>query len=289
MIAYAIQVAIACIFGPILPIFFWLIRSRTSLRTTLLRESLLTLRKSALTINAFYSNTLLIAAIIRFKQAPAILEISFMTKLITLQIFIFIAMFTSQLYDFYLNKTKISIPWLGVHAAVCIAQVILALTVSMPKWTFPLCYDVAVACHDLRHTIDISSMFKNGSIHKSGLMWLGVGIAIGFGVGLILGLLESHVPVFTKFVAKVTARLPKLVRENGWKVFLIMMLLVWIVVLVLGTMTLFDSRDIMKALSGDQFKDNEWGYGQSTAILLWAQFHFEMVLEVFRKYRIRKL
>jgi hypothetical protein len=289
MIAYAIQVAMACIFGPVLPIFFWLIRSRTSLRTTLLRESLLTLRKSAFKINAFYSNTLLIAAIIRFNQVPAILEISFMTKLITLQIYIFMVMFTSQLYDFYLNKTKISIPWLVVHAAVCIAQVILALTVSMPKWTFPLCYDAAVACHDLRHTTDISSMFKNGDIHKSSLMWLGVGIAIGLGVGLMLGLLESYVPVFTKFIAKVTAKLPKLVRENGWNVFWIMMLLIWIVVLVLGTTTLFDSRDTMKTLSADQFKDNEWGYGQSTAILLWAQFLFEMVLGVFRKYRIHKL
>jgi len=134
---------------------------------TLFRESLLILQKSAFTINVFYSSVWLIAAIVLFSQVPAILEISFMTNLITLQIYIFMTMFTSHLYDFYLNKTKICIPWLGIHIAVFIAQVILALTMSMPDSTFPLCYDAAVACHNPQHATDISSMFKNRDIHQS--------------------------------------------------------------------------------------------------------------------------
>jgi hypothetical protein len=117
--------------------------------------------------------------------------------------------------------------------------------------------DAAVAYHNLRQATDISSMFKNRDIHESRFIWFGVGIAVGVGVELGLGLLQSYVPLFTKFGAKVAAKLPKLVRKNGWIVFWIMMPLVWVVVLVLGTMKLFDSRNTMKALSGDQFKENE--------------------------------
>ncbi|KAF2794579.1 hypothetical protein K505DRAFT_360959 [Melanomma pulvis-pyrius CBS 109.77] len=273
MVAYIFQVSMTCIFGPLLPIFIWLMRSRTSRRRILLEESFFALKKRIYRVNALYSISLLVAAIVRSKQAPPILEISFITRLIGQQIYIFIAMTFSQLYDSNLNGTKISILWILCHVCICIAQAIVSLTVKMPRSAISVCYDIALACHTKRHTIDISSMFKDGDISKFKLKWLVIAMGIGLGIGLLIGFLTTCVNPIRNFLEKLGRRFPLWMQKNGWSMFWISILLVWVACLILGSVALFISRNDMKQLSSGQFNDNEWGYGQTTAVLLWTPFN----------------
>lgn len=60
---------------------------------------------------------------------------------------------------------------------------------------------------------------------------------------------------------------------------------VWMFFAISTAQTLQNQRILMQKLSGDAYQDNQWGFGQIMAVLVWAQFVEQLVHAIFCKRR----
>jgi len=76
MISYFFQAGLTSLFGPLLPVFIWLLKFRfdedaIEKVSTVLRK----LQASVYGVNAFFCVSLLIAGVVRYRQVPSIMEV----------------------------------------------------------------------------------------------------------------------------------------------------------------------------------------------------------------------
>jgi hypothetical protein len=133
MISYYIHVALNCLFAAILPVaillfsvFSWKAGIRT---TTLLRK----LRKSVYEINAFFSISLLVASIVRWRQAPPVMETVFISYMVWNQIHNTILMLYALVYDQVMNKATLTWDWNLYYAAIGLAHLIASCVIEVPN------------------------------------------------------------------------------------------------------------------------------------------------------------
>lgn len=278
MITYIFQVVVTIFFGPLFPLLLYSIGSSTNPRIIRLQEGLRKLRNSVYTTHLFFSTSLLVAAIVRFQQVPSIVEVLFMSYMISLQYNISYILLVSDTEGKRLLGNPLRTPWLLSLVFNSIAYSIASWTLDQSKTVRPVGYEAALACHHLRGAIDISPIFQDVDL-LSLFKWMAVAVGCIVFMVLIVSKFMSDVP---KMMGRFMRRnIPLAVQQNATQVIRIGLLLNWVLSLIFETINVLNARSKMKKLSGEQFKDNDWGYGQTTAVMLWAPFMCEVFVETW--------
>ena len=267
MISYFIQVALVCLFGALFPIVIWLFNSLSCKvairRTPLLRK----LQKSVYEINGFFSISLLVASIVRWRQVPSVMETVLISYVVWVQLLIFTTMLFAQLCDNAMNKASLGWEWQLYYLAIGIAQLATSCVIEVPNRK--IYKDLATQCRTQHHFINLSTYLPASEKGTMTLKWYGIGVSGGLLIS-VLGI------VFGKFLLKIT---PAWLRKHGEVTFFIIILLMNVSSIVVNAIVVGDVRNILKKLSGDQLPDNGWGYGQTTAVLLWVPFFWSLLKE----------
>ena len=275
MISCFIQTALACLFGPLLPLLIWFIA--LSSRQTLVR-SITLLRKlqhSVYEINAFFSISLVVAAIVRHHQNPSILEISFFSSLFLMESLVAISMIWAQFGDSLLkldSTGKLGWPWNLFYVAICVAILVTSAAIGLPDGTMSVYNQLAKECHNQHQFPDLSNYLSPSAGGKSALKWLGVGMAVSIGGSILFGVLGI---ALARYLGKI---IPQWVKKHGLNIFVTLLLLYYVSVIIVDAVKLNNVRRILEKMSGGVVQ-NDWGYGETTAILLWAPFVWATIKE----------
>lgn len=220
----------------------------------------------------------MIAAVVRYHQTPPILEIMFLAKLLAIQNLTNSTILFSIYFDSEFNK----IPTRGTticrlgNSIVLIAR---GYSISLRRDAFSIYYEVSKYCYESHGYIDISHLF-GPTIRADNAK--GLGLAVGAFSGLLLLLFIFY--FFASVRSKLWAwwlrlrRLPPglvqrvwhrtlyartIIRKHFYKAvaFIIMWIYSWLII------SYAIRLDQIKRLAGQE-RDNEWGYGQTTAVLL---------------------
>jgi len=285
LISYYIQTTLGCLFGPIFPVLLYIINLLA--RQVVVRNLPLwrKLQHSVYRINAFFSICLVVGAIVIHHQAPSILEVVFINQLSTGQMMQIVTMVWAQWGDNAINRSegsKLGWAWNLYYFALGAAQLGTSYAVSLPDRTQTVYSDLAKQCQDQYNLIHVSGYIKSSSTGNSALKWLGLGTAVGAGIS-VLGCVLA-VPL-AKFYAWITNVLPKWLKAHGIAMLFTVILGFYTSIVILNAIIMDDFRNTWKKLAGDLFQDNEWGFGQTTAILLWAPFAWGVIKETIKHWR----
>lgn len=236
------------------------------------------MQQNVFEINVFYTLSIMIAAVVRYHQTPPILEIMFLAKLLAIQNLTNSTILFSIYFDSEFNK----IPTRGTticrlgNSIVLIAR---GYSISLRRDAFSIYYEVSKYCYESHGYIDISHLF-GPTIRADNAK--GLGLAVGAFSGLLLLLFIFY--FFASVRSKLWAwwlrlrRLPPglvqrvwhrtlyartIIRKHFYKAvaFIIMWIYSWLII------SYAIRLDQIKRLAGQE-RDNEWGYGQTTAVLL---------------------
>ncbi|KAF2711625.1 hypothetical protein K504DRAFT_532188 [Pleomassaria siparia CBS 279.74] len=288
IIAYVLQVAVVCIFGPLLPILIWLLNLTTPTRQKeVLEESLYSLRKRVYDTHLLWSTFLFFSAIVNFQRHLPVLEAVFSSNLVQLQCYVSGVMSLSGPYHKTFTGKEVYMPLSWFLSFSDYAQMIIAAWAYTRTPTINNAGDIALACHRLRGTIDVSREIQSAG--GSLFTFLSVSIALTCVLGLMTTLLFIFGLVWTfpvqarGFVHRASEiQVPHWIRNNVANIARAAYLLCRACWLMPFARSLFRVRVVEMEMSGVRYLDNEWGYGQTMAVLMWTPFVFNLVLEMCR-------
>ena len=192
----------------------------------------------------------------------------------------------AQWCDRTINRSegsKVGWGWNLYYFTVGTAQLGTSYAVSLPDRTQTIYSDLAKQCHAQHDMVHISGYIKSTSTGNTTLKWLGIGMAIGVGIS-VLGCILA-VPL-AKFYAWVTKVPPKFIKTHGVAILFTILLGFNTSAVILNAIVMDNFLSTWKKLAGDLFQDSEWGFGQTTAILLWAPFAWDVVKEAISKFSL---
>jgi hypothetical protein len=279
MISYITHVAIACLLIPVTLIMdLWvshaspqpLIKSLAVLRGT---------RGSFYSINAFFCISVLVAAIIRYRQMPSIFEIWFIDTLVIMQlcVVITVAIFSMPMAIFKKEPFNLISSWI-----IGIAQHSVTYSNSISPSAFLIYYTLAKDCHSLRNFADLSVYFSPEYTAKEHAKWIGIAFVIAFGVFMVTFALVAFLGRLFRLYKRPWLRTcPRWLLVYSLKVVATIFLTLNVSVFILMVITLVRQRQTIRETSGENYKDDEWGYGQTTAVLLWTPILWKVIQAVW--------
>jgi hypothetical protein len=261
MITYVIQFSMVNFFGPLLPVLMYLLRSQKSRRMTHFTQSLYNLRGTVQRTQLYFSNALFIAAIWRVLEKPPLLETAFIVTLVQTQAMFSYNMSSSASYFSDLDLRAVETTWQGRSAISSMFQMTVGVYIASRKGLVDSATsrEAALACHNIRGTIDVSKIFAESSSSSTLFLWMGgiIGIVIAFVL----------VAIYTSPGQRVWLSLMELwARIISKKGFHIGLLLVSILTLLGMTINLFTARRQIQQFSGEQH-DRQWKFAHLAAIL----------------------
>lgn len=204
-----------------------------------------------------------------------------MSRMSSLQYNISYILLDSHAQGRRLLDEPLHIPWLVSLVFNSFAHSIASWTLDQSKTVRPVGYEAALACHHIRSAIDVSPIFQDLDF-LTFFKWMAVAVgSMVFIVLMLLGMFKFISPVPDRMKRFLTGHIPLGLLQNGAQVILVGLLLNWVLCLILETINVLMGRSKMKKLSGVQFKDDDWGYGQTTAVLLWAPYVCEVFIETW--------
>jgi hypothetical protein len=281
MISYFFQAGLTCLFGPLLPIVIWLLNLRLeedAIRkiSTLLRK----LQASVYGINVFFCISLLIAGVVRYRQVPSIMEIIFISTLVEVQVLVIMSILCAQLYDYFLNQSTLGAAWNSYYSLISCVQVAFGYSISVPARVFPVYFKLANECHTQKQFINMASYFALTSNKSSTLKWWSIGLLIGFAFAVLPKLLAK----FFRWIKSILLRImPGWLKRHGESIFMILVLLLYVYDVLSASIRLNTIRNWIEKIVGARFQDDQWGYGQTTAVLLWVPFFWDAIKEMTSK------
>jgi hypothetical protein len=266
MISYYIQVALICLIALLLPVAIWLFNVfswKAGIRTTpLLRK----LQKSVYEINSFFSISLLVASMVRWRQVPPVMETMFIFYMEWNQMSNTIFMLYALLYDRSINKATLTWDWNLYYAAIGLAHLIATCLIGIPnRATYR---DLATQCKIQQKMLNVADLITVSEQLKTALMCS----ILVLGISLVLVNLAGF---FRK-----TPQKPK---KQGNRTIAIGILLIMVAMPIHLAQLLAEIRGMLKKLSGDQLPENGWGYGEVIAILLWVPLLWSLLKETMSK------
>jgi hypothetical protein len=271
MISYYIQVALTCLFAYLLPVAIWLFNVfswKAGIRATpLLRK----LQKSVYEINSFFSISLLVASMVRWRQVPPVMETVFIFYMEWNQMSNTFFMLNALLYDGIINKATLTWDWILYYAAIALAHLIASCVIGIPnRATYR---DLATQCKIQQQLLDIADLITASEQVTTTLIC----IILVLGISLVLVILAG-------FSDKTLMRfIPARIKKQGNGTFAIGLLLMEVFFAIFLAHLFAEIRGILKRLSGDQLPENGWGYGEVTAILLWVPVLWSFLKETMSK------
>lgn len=219
-------------------------------------------------INAFYVLSICIAAVVRYTQMPPVFEIFFIGNLLYVQSFIVFTDLLSRYWDSRFNGIRIGPSRSVYDIANGITGLVTNYTISVRNDAFPVLFETCKSCSSLYHYIDMSPFFAPTENAASSARSWGIGFGIGLAIFVAGGLLASFVKSVRKFL------FPKWFRKHFFHITTLLYALAFIALFALLARRLALVRDLMQTPNQTEAEDQEdgddWGYGQTTAVLLWT-------------------
>lgn len=269
MISYIIQTVLTGIFGPLLPIIIRFIRLSPWQSVIRSEESIRSLQSTVYDISSFFCISVFIAALVRNRQLPCALEIFFMNKLLVHQYVVVGSMLCARVFDFLMNA--ISLDWAGgfYHLALSIALLVWGF-VAIPSGALRVYHDLATNCDGQRQFVDISRIFTSRSKNFKAAKWIFIGLSIGVGCIILSLVFKGGRKIYQKIYELWHRIILAWLRKHLlFSILPVPCLLLLLFYLIRSTIELNQTRKVVRNKSRDGSKDDEWGYGQTTAVLLW--------------------
>jgi hypothetical protein len=272
--SYILQVALTILFGPLFVTvigFVTIFGLRKKLRISKdAQEYLQQVQDSFLDVSAQFSIPVAIAAVVRLYQSPPFFEISFLQSLTTMQFLSLLstAIATVVAMPKHKDKRRILVISLYIIVHFVFLMVIVAfLRTTKSSWT--TIQELSDACtgyesispgfvYPQPHNIGLSNLtfkeYYESSNSKKNLIILGLVLA-GFAALVIAGYIL--IVLYHIFKARHPGFLGPIALGLSCGV-------------IYEMSQLQRKRQIMKAVTGTDFVDNQWGFGQVIAIFLWV-------------------
>jgi len=211
-------------------------------------------------INAFFSLSFLLAICIRYSKTLPVIEIAYLSSLINLELIITYALYFGKMVDVTANGQKQN-PRDFLYMLIAAAQLIALCTISIPDRS--VYQEIAKQCYDQHNFVDIS-FYLNSANGKEILKWYSVGIGAFLGGAIIIAIL-AKVQVFKT----VWNMVPAWFKKHGLAIVEMLFLGLYSAAAI-GDLILAEyGRQTLIESMGDQERNGDWGYGQTTAILIW--------------------
>lgn len=269
MISSMIQISLICLLGILLPGLIWFLNHRSphpiAPTTVLLRK----LQLHFFATNGFLSISFLLAIIVIYTPTPrpSVLEISFLSQFSSLQQAAMLGTIWAQFADSMLNGTSARWQWIVYYCAIFIAQSALTTSIKIPH--LKVYKSLGKECHRQNQFAIVAFLHSSTANDNGSMKWLGIVFGIGIGIAILSPLLI----VPGKWIWN---RVPELLKKYGHVVWLGVSLWIYVAATVLSALTTEFARFLVKETSASEVK---WGYGQTTAILLWIPFIWAVVKE----------
>ena len=187
------------------------------------------------------------------------------------------SMLFAQLYDYFLNQTTLGLSWNIYYFLISFSQIGVGYSVDVPSYVFPVYFKLANECHTQRQFINMAAYFAPTTNKSSTVKWWGIGLAIGFVAGVIARFLKPLYRWLKRMLLKI---MPEWLKTHGVSIWLVLVLLLYVCDLIMASIKLNTIRNWIAKIGGDQFQDNQWGYGQTTAVLLWLPFFWDALKQL---------
>ena len=248
-----------------------------------------TLHNSFLDISAQFSIPVAIASVIRYYQKAPFYELAFLRTLTTMQFLSLLAtsVTTGLFEDDYHRRPKrvVIIVLYGLLEFGFYMGLIGSLVASQVTWE--TVSELSEACKTygkifpwikhlsppskihLPHLPTKSNDLKTWKVHLVYTL-----VAIAGLVGLVLAF----------FVIRFTIRtLGRILRgRKDWRPFVIPMSSAFTIAMIVEVVEMERLRDVMKTITGADFQDNQWGFGQVIALFLWVPLCSQFAYYILR-------
>ena len=118
-----------------------------------------TLRPPLHQSNAFFSISMLIAALVQYSQIPSIFEVLLINGLVNLQINIILTMPFLMFLERKGWRWPLSRMRLLYHATISVAQIAVSYANGLPRSAFPEYYNISLACQSFRGYVNVVVYF----------------------------------------------------------------------------------------------------------------------------------
>ncbi|KAK3690183.1 hypothetical protein B0T22DRAFT_189652 [Podospora appendiculata] len=261
MVSYYAQFILVGLFTLLLPVFHFLV-STLRPQDGAWNSAVKVLRKCQASVNeisGFYCLTIFVAVVVRYSQTPPVLEIIFMDRLLSIQGVVVTTVLSFQLFETQINHIVYSDYHSVYNIALFIAQLTISYTISIRHDAFPIFFEASRDCARLHNYPDTSSFFLPAVIAPSALSRAGA-----FGLGVLI----FFAVCFTvNMVMRLEISYPAWLRMYVWHAAAGPFVVFYIWTFVTMSIELESVREYTAGADGDQ--QDGWGYGQTTAVLLW--------------------
>jgi hypothetical protein len=281
MTIYVIQFSIISFFGPFLPVLMHLLRSQKSYRISQFIQSLYTLRETVQKTHLFFSNAIFMIALWRVFEKPPLLETAFLATLVQTQCMFSYQMTSSTSHFSDLDLRAVDTPWHGRNALSVLIQMAVGLYISGRKGAMDRATsrEAALACYNIRGTIDVSEIFPEYSSSSALFIWIGGIIGIVFA----LVLLAKYISFGQSAWLSLKEWWTRIIDTKG---FHISLLVASTLTLLPMTISLFTAGKKMWQFSGTK-DDSQWKFAHVAAIL-WLPLFIDIFKEVSGKYLMER-
>jgi hypothetical protein len=282
MISSSIQVILFSAFGILFPIIIWALNKLSAPEPAPSISLLRKLQSFSLKTSGFVIVSFLITAFTTSSQVSnlSILERTFISSLVDFQLWCILGLILCSNADHSLNKTRVSWELLMYYYILFFAQMATSSTSKIPdKDVYSL---LAKECHKQHQFINVISSGVDGG---DKLKWMSVGGGIGICFILFVIFGSAHVPAVLATPFKIMWRnIPAWVKRHADIVSHFVMVLGYAGTIPLNLYRLNRIRNLV--LQTSQSVEESWGYGQTTAVLLWFPFLFYAVKETISTHSI---
>ena len=286
-VSYILQAVLTFLCGPVLCLVY---EQRTRWKfSDHVQKHISTLHNSFLDISAQFSIPVAIASVIRYYQQAPFYELAFLRTLTTMQFLSLLAtsVTTGLFEDDYHRRPKrvVIIVLYGLLEFGFYMGLIGSLVASQVTWE--TVSELSEACKTygkifpwikhlsppskihLPHLPTKSNDLKTWKVHLVYSL-----VAIGGLVGLVLAF----------FVIRFTIRtLGRILRgRKDWRPFIIPMSSAFTIAMIVEVVEMERLRDVMKTITGADFQDNQWGFGQVIALFLWVPLCSQIAYYILR-------
>lgn len=277
MISSAIQAVLLTTLGISLAAIIFTINKLSSSKPAPLTVLLRKFQAPLLLTNAFVSTTILVAARLMYNATSPLsfLELTFISNLVDFQFSISLAMILSQGADETMNQKRTS-GWLTLlYYVLFIAQFTTSSSIKIPDKT--IYTTLAKECHKEQLFINALSAAKDGG---EMFKWMAVGLVGGGAIVLFIVFGAVHLPDFIKNpFLKLWRSTPAWVKKYWDFGSQFMMIVGYGANVPRNFWKVNGIRELVLENSPPVPVGEEWGYGQTTAVLLWLPLLGYMVKE----------
>lgn len=188
-----------------------------------------------------------------------------------------------QSADQSLNGTQISGPLLFYYYALLVAQY--ATTFSNQMRNHSVYQEVGRECRKQREVVNVLGSTLTGG-ETAAAMGIGVGIVVGIVIIVVLCVTyrDSMPPFLANMWRKLGQIVPSWLKTHWSAIFNIGLVAIYALNTLLNIHLLYDQRAlILKMNETKTGQETNWGYGQTTAIVVWLPFFYSAAKETMSR------